>query len=69
MRRSYVVRLSIEPLAEGRFVGEVEDVETGRRCRISSAEDLLRFVTATARPSVAATSPAAHTGETLEPTL
>jgi hypothetical protein len=40
---SYVLRLVPEELADGRFVGEVEDVATGVHSIIRDVDELVRF--------------------------
>lgn len=42
MVTTFVVRLIAERLTEGRIVGEVEHVETGRREVVLTAPELLR---------------------------
>lgn len=44
---SYVLRLRTDALFEGCFVGEVEEVASGRRRRIASMEQLAAFVRST----------------------
>ena len=46
---SYVVRLLPRQLAEGEFVGQVEDVASGERVPVQSAEDLLQFLSRSVR--------------------
>ena len=45
MRGDYVVRLKpgTEP-ARGRFEGSVEEVDTGKRVKFQSTEELIRFL-------------------------
>lgn len=40
----YVIRLVTDELADGRIVGEVEDVESGGSQIIRNAEELVRFL-------------------------
>ena len=53
---SYVLRLVPEALAEGRFAGTVQVVESGRTVPFSSIDELL--ATLTPRPREASDSPA-----------
>ena len=46
MTVSVVLRLVPEAVASGRLAGEVEDVASGDRTLIASAEQLLEFVAA-----------------------
>ena len=54
---TFVVRLVADRLSEGKFVGEVEHVGSGRTAKLRSPDDLVRFAarelpgTSTARPS------------------
>jgi hypothetical protein len=45
MKRAFVIRLSPEANpAEGKFMGHVEEVDTGRELRFRSLEEFLAFV-------------------------
>jgi hypothetical protein len=45
MKRAFVLRLSPEANpAEGKFLGHVEEVDTGRELRFRSLEEFLAFV-------------------------
>ena len=59
MMVAYVLRLRSEALARGAVVGELEDVDTGTRHVLRSADELLAFLAAprTALDDVAAAGP------------
>ncbi len=44
---SYVVRLHTDSLGEEEFTGQVEAVASGRKCGITSLDDLMAFVQTT----------------------
>jgi hypothetical protein len=45
MKRAFVIRLSQEAnLAEGKFQGHVEEVDTGRELKFRSLEEFLGFL-------------------------
>lgn len=57
MLSAFVLRLRPDTLAHGELVGEVEDVETGLRVVVRSAEELFAFLRGTATsPGVGATN-------------
>ncbi len=46
-----VCRLLVEPAAEGRVVGHVEDVDTGENVAVTGVDDLLALIVRLAGPT------------------
>jgi hypothetical protein len=65
MRRTFVLRLHSETdIAQGRFVGRVEEVDTGRESRFESLEKFLQFVAQCLQGNGDADAGRANRGET-----